>query len=359
MAVHAEHGRGALHLPPVVAVVGPTATGKTALAVRLARALGGAELVNADSRQVLRGLRVGTNTPSPADLAGLPCHLLGIADPGEPFSVADWLAAARSCLTDLKGRGALPILVGGTGLYVRALLDGADLDGPPPDPRRRASLNARAATPEGLAALAGELRRVDPDGAAAIDLHNPRRVVRALEIVEDRGSLAARGRSGALGPGLRLGLDAAPSLLRRWITERSRAMLGAGLLDETRDALHGGVAAEVLGGCGIGYREALEVLAGRLSEAAAAAEIVRRTLRYARAQRTWFRADHRIVWLHREGEGDLDALVGQALELMAGDGPPGLAPDVPPAGPEHTSGTSVCAEPGSVLQSSLPRHAER
>src|ERR1035437_9317794 len=117
MAVHAGQGRGALPLPPVLAVVGPTATGKTALAVRLAPGPGAAELVNADSRQVLRGLHVGTNTPGPEELDGVPCHLLGISDPGAPFSVADWLAAARDCLATLDRRAVRPILAGGTGLY--------------------------------------------------------------------------------------------------------------------------------------------------------------------------------------------------------------------------------------------------
>lgn len=300
---------------PVVAVVGPTATGKTALAVLLARAIGSAELVNADSRQVLRGLHVGTNRPGPEDLEGVPCHLLGITDPGAPFSVADWLTAARACLASLDLRGMRPIVVGGTGLYVRALLDGLELDGAPPDPGRRATLNARAASPEGLAAMADELRRRDPEGAAGIDLRNPRRVVRATEIVEACGSLAGRGRTGATRPSVRIGLDAAPDLHRGWIAERARAMLAGGLLEETAAALARGVPPEALGASGIGYREALAVLDGRLSETAAAAEIVRRTARYAKAQRTWFRADRSVVWLHRERGDDLDELVTRAVAL--------------------------------------------
>ena len=315
MTVHPGPGRGARRPPPALAVVGPTATGKTALAVRLALRLGRAELVNADSRQVLRGLHVGTNTPGPGDLDGVPCHLLGIAEPGRPFSVADWLAAAQSCLAALELRGARPIVVGGTGLYVRALLDGLELDGAPPDPARRAVLNARAASPEGLAELAGELRRRDPEGALGVDLRNPRRVVRAVEIVEARGSLASQRRGGATRPSIRIGLDAAPELHRGWIAERARAMVAGGLLDETATALARGVRPEALDGCGIGYREALAVLDGRLSAAEAVAEIVRRTTRYAKAQRTWFRADRSVVWLGREREDDLDELVTRAVAL--------------------------------------------
>jgi tRNA dimethylallyltransferase len=303
---------------PVVAVVGPTATGKTALAVLLARAIGSAELVNADSRQVLRGLHVGTNRPGPEDLEGVPCHLLGITDPGAPFSVADWLAAARACLASLDLRGMRPIVVGGTGLYVRALLDGLELDGAPPDPARRATLNASAASPEGLVALAGELRRRDPEGAAGIDLRNPRRVVRATEIVEACGSLAGRGRTGATRPSVRIGLDAAPDLHRGWIAERARRMMAGGLLEETAAALARGVSPEALDGSGIGYREALASLDGRLSGAEAITEIVRRTARYAKAQRTWFRADRSVVWLRRERGDDLDELVPRAVALAEG-----------------------------------------
>jgi tRNA dimethylallyltransferase len=303
---------------PLIAVVGPTATGKTALAARLAVRLGAAELVNADSRQVLRGLHVGTNTPGPEDLDGVPCHLLGISDPGAPFSVADWLAAARDCLATLDRRAVRPILVGGTGLYVRALLDGLELEGAPPDPARRAALSARAASPEGLTGLAEELRQRDPEGAVGIDLRNPRRVVRALEIVETRGSLAARGRGGATHPSFRIGLDTTPDLHRGWIAERARAMMAGGLLEETAAALARGLPSEALDGSGIGYREALAVLDGKLSEAEAVAEIVRRTARYAKAQRTWFRADRNVVWLHRERGDDLDELVVSALALAEG-----------------------------------------
>jgi tRNA dimethylallyltransferase len=305
-------------VPPVLAVVGPTATGKTALAVRLALRLGRAELLNADSRQVLRGLRIGTNAPGPEDLGGVPCHLLGITDPGRPFSVADWFAAARACLADLDRRRVLAIVVGGTGLYVRALLDGLELEGAPPDPVRRADLNARAGSPEGLVGLADELRQRDPEGAASIDLRNPRRVVRALEIVEARGSLGGRRRGGATRPSIRIGLDAPIELHREWIAERARGMMAGGLLEETAAAVARGVPPEVVDSSGIGYREALAVLDGKLSGEEAIAEILRRTARYAKAQRTWFRADRSVVWLRRERGEDLDELVTRAFALAEG-----------------------------------------
>ncbi len=308
--------------PPLIAVVGPTATGKTALAVLLAERLGSTELLNANSRQVLRGLRIGTNAPSTLELRGIACHLLELADPGEPFSVADWLAAARRCLDQLGDRAVRPFLVGGTGLYVRSLLDGFDLSGSAPDPERRAALNAAARTPHGLVQLAAELERRDPRGAAAIDLRNPRRVVRALELVEEHGGVAAGRRRVAGGVSATvIGLDAEPVLHRQWIEERAAAMLHAGLVAETEKALRRGVPRAALEASGIGYREAIGVIAGRMGEVEAAAEIARRTRRYARAQRTWFRADSRVRWLLRQRDDDLEAVAGAALELIVGSRP--------------------------------------
>ncbi len=317
MAATLEAGSAATGAPPVVAVVGPTATGKTALAVLLALRLGRAELVNADSRQVLRGLRIGTNTPTPDDLSGVPCHLLGITDPGKPFSVADWLGAARSCLAGLEQRSLRPVVVGGTGLYVRALMDGWELSGDPPDPGRRAWLSTAAATPEGLAELAEELRRRDPRGAAELDLRNPRRVVRALELVEKHGSLAARPAAGPSRAGIWIGVEAERGLHRAWIEERARAMVEGDLTAETREARERGVPARALEASGIGYKEALGMLDGRLTKSEAITEIVRRTVRYAKAQRTWFRAEPRVIWLCRESDHDLEDVADRALALSS------------------------------------------
>jgi len=301
---------------PVVAVVGPTATGKTAVAAGLARRIGAAELVNADSRQILRGLRVGTNRPTPEELQGVPCHLLDLADPGQAFSVATWVREARRCLAGLDRRGVRAIVVGGTGLYVRALLDRFELPGGPPDPVRRRELSAAAATPQGLSALGTELRRRDPTGAVRIDLRNPRRVVRAMEILEATGSAVASPTDGPRRAATWIGIDATPEFHRQAIAERSRAMLDAGLVRETQAALRRGVPAAVLEASGIGYSEALMVLSGDLSEAAAADAIAFRTRRYAKAQRTWFRRDGRITWLRRERVDDLPSLIDAAAALL-------------------------------------------
>ncbi len=293
--------------------------GKTQLAVALARRLGDAELVNADSRQVIRGLRVGTCAPTPADLAGVPCHLIDLREPGEPFTVADWARAAAPVLDGLAARGATAIVVGGTGLYVSAVVDGLELRGGRPDPEQRARRDALSETPDGLLELSAELMARDPEGAAGLDLRNRRRVVRALELVDAAGSVAAaRCRRGARAAAL-IGLDAAPDLHRRLVAERSSRMLGSGALrSEIDSALAAGVTEAALDAAGIGYREALAVRRGRIDVDQAVAELTRRTLRYAKAQRTWFRRDPRIRWFVR-GEEPVQALVSEVLDAVHQD----------------------------------------
>jgi tRNA dimethylallyltransferase len=304
----------------LLAIVGPTATGKTPLAVAVAERLAPAELLNADSRQVIRGLRVATCTPAPEELRGVPSHLFALHDPGAPFTVATWLDAARKALADLQARAAQPVLVGGTGLYVGALVDGLDLARVPADPERRAERDAAAATPEGLQTLAAELAARDPDAATTVDLRNPRRVVRALEILDARGAPLhrARGRTTPI-PATLIGLDAPRDLHDALIARRARTMLETGaLLDEVHSALGRGVTRGALESAGIGYREALAVIDGQVTTEQAAALVAQRTRRYAKAQRTWFRRDHRIRWLQR-GEGPVEPLVDEVLDAFRED----------------------------------------
>jgi tRNA dimethylallyltransferase len=302
----------------LLVVTGPTATGKTPLAVAVAERLGAVELVNADSRQVIRGLTVGTCAPTAAELRGVPCHLVGVRDPGEPFTVAAWLRLARPVVEDIDRRGALPLVVGGTGFYIGALVDGLDLAEVEPDPVTREWRFALAERPEGLAGLAAELGRRDPQGAAGVDLRNPRRVVRALEILDAHGTLGARGRGGPF-PATQVALDAAPELHRRLVEERSRRLLGDGaLLAEVEAALGRGVGRAALDAAGIGYREALAVRDGLCGVDDAVDRLVRRTLRYAKAQRTWFRRDPRIRWLVRDAR-PVDRLAGEVIDALHQD----------------------------------------
>jgi tRNA dimethylallyltransferase len=304
--------------PALLVIVGPTCSGKTALGVAAAQALAPAEILNADSRQVRRGLRVGTCAPRPEELHGVRCHLLDLCDPGELFTVADWLTAARRSLERLDRAGTRAVVSGGTGLYVTALVDGFDLAQVPPDPVRRADRSELAATPEGLAALAAELRRRDPRGAVETDQRNPRRVIRALEILDAKGgSILGARKSTPPRPAVMIGLDVARPIHVRWIEHRIAGMFDSGgIQDEVRWLLGRGLDRAAVGSCGIGYSEALDLIEGRIDLEAAMQATTRRTLRYARAQRTWFRRDTRLTWL-RPDLLSFDQLLSGVLGLAA------------------------------------------
>lgn len=299
----------------LIAIVGPTCTGKTRLAVALARALWPAELVNADSRQLRRGLRAGTCAPTPDELGEVACHLLGLADPGQDFTVADWVVAARAVLDDIAAREVQPVVVGGTGLYVTALVDGYDFGGAPPDPSTRRERTRIAETPAGREQLAAELVARDPTAPDVVDVRNARRVIRALEILDARGRLRDV-RGSVPRPAVMIGTDAPRDVHETWVRARCATMFHSGaILDETRAALARGHSAAEVSACGIGYTEALAVLDGALSADDAAAATTRRTLRYARAQRAYLRRDRRITWL--DASGSPPELIASALGLVA------------------------------------------
>ena len=299
----------------LIAIVGPTCTGKTALAVALARRLWPAELVNADSRQLRRGLVAGTCAPTSEELGEVRCHLLDLADPGQDFTVADWVVAARAVLDDVDSRDVQPLVVGGTGLYVTALVDGYDLGGVPPDPATRRERARIAETALGRAELAAELTNRDPSAAGVVDVRNSRRVIRALEILDARGRLSGE-RGADPRPAVLIGLDAPRELHEAWVRQRCASMFtGGAILEETRAALARGHSAADVRGCGIGYAEALAVLDATLSVNDAVAETTRRTLRYAKAQRTYFRRDRRILWL--DARGSQLELIESALNAVA------------------------------------------
>jgi len=292
--------------------------GKTALAVALAQRIG-AELINADSRQVIRGLNVATCTPTAAELDGVTCHLTGLCDPGEDFTVADWLDRARMVVDDLDRRAVTGILVGGTGLFIDALVDGFSVAGNRADPAVRAGREDQVSRPGGLAVLVAELGRRDPQAVGVVDLHNPRRVIRALEILDaGEGSLShSRRRTGGR-PARLIGVDVDRTAHQKLIRDRAERMFaGDALLDETVEALKGGIAAGDLGRSGIGYAEAMAVLRGELTRAQAIEVMVGRTLRYAKSQRTWFRHRPDLVGLMREPHPHwVDRLLKAALERL-------------------------------------------
>lgn len=286
-------GTGAERRPPLVVIGGPTASGKTDFSVRLALALEAdgipAEIISADSRQVYRGTDVATAKPTLAERRGVPHHGLDLADPDERFSVADFAAHVEVVLAAIAARGGVAILVGGTGFWLRAIADGLDLDALPWDPAVRAALEADLAA-SGLGSLVERLREATPGLASRVDLRNPRRVVRALEIATFSGDAPLPEPRGYPGPVLRLSLDVADrSMHRAMIERRAAAQLDGGILPEA-EALRARYPSSLPAFSAIGYREAWNLLDGRIDRARYLAANAGRNLAYARRQRTWFRA---------------------------------------------------------------------
>ncbi len=307
----------------VVAVVGPTATGKSDLGLALAERLGG-EVVNADAMQLYRGMDIGTAKLTPAERRGVPHHLLDVLDPHEDATVAAYQQDARAAVADVARRGGRPVVVGGSGLYVRALLDRIEFPGT--DPEVRAALEARVEA-EGARALHAELERLDPVAAAGIGPRNARRVVRALEVI----ALTGRPYSANLPghdyevPAVQIGLDCDRAVLDERVQARVDRMWSAGLVAEVtalRDRGIGRTASRA-----VGYAEVLAALRGEITEDEARAQVVAGTRRLARKQMGWFGRDPRVHWLDAR---DPD-LVARALDLVAAAdaGTLGLATDEP------------------------------
>jgi len=281
-------------LPRLIAVVGATATGKTELAIELAKRLGG-EIISADSRQVYRHMDIGTAKPTPEERAAAPHHLVDVVDPDEPFSLGAWLDRAGAALEEIWAEGKQPLLVGGTGQYVWALIEGWRVPRVPPDAALRGELESRP-----LEDLVAELRRVDPEAAAFIDQRNVRRVIRALEVHAATGrpfSYWRRRGQPAFDP-LIIGLTLPRDALYRRIDARVEAMFAAGFVDEVRRLLDMGYSRRLPAMSGIGYKEVAEYLAGERDLASAIEATKRGTHRLARHQNSWFKqTDERIYWI--------------------------------------------------------------
>ena len=280
-------------MPPVVAVVGPTAAGKSELAVELAIRLGG-EVVNADSMQLYRGMDVGTAKLSVAERRGVPHHLLDVWDPRHPADVASYQQLARAQIDRLLAAGRVPLLVGGSGLYVRAAVDALDFPGT--DPQLRAELEAELAA-AGPASLYARLAAADPAAAAAILPGNGRRIVRALEVMALTGRFTAQlPPHTAVYEVVFLGVDR-PDLDDR-VAARTQRMWDAGLVEEVRRLAADGLRDGRTASRALGYAQVLAWWDGLLAdEEAARVETVRATRRFVRRQRSWFRRDPRITWL--------------------------------------------------------------
>jgi tRNA dimethylallyltransferase len=291
---------------PVVAVVGPTAAGKSALSLALADVLDG-EVVNADSMQLYRGMDIGTAKLPPGERAGVVHHALDIWEVTEPASVAAYQRLARAAVDDILARGRVPLLVGGSGLYVRAVLD--ELDFPGTDPELRAELEAELAR-LGPAPLYERLWAVDPPAAEVILPGNGRRIVRALEVIALTGRpFPARQPEPPrpVYPSVRLAVDRDDLDLR--IAQRVQRMWTDGLVEEVRDLVARGLRRGRTARAALGYAQVLQFLGGEITEEGAYGETIRATRRFVRRQRSWFRRDPRLVWLDAARPDLLEAAV--------------------------------------------------
>jgi tRNA dimethylallyltransferase len=304
--------------PPVVAVVGPTGTGKSDLALDLAERLGG-EIVNTDALQFYRGMDIGTAKLPVAGRRGIPHHLLDILEVTDEASVARFQAEVRAVIDDIQSRGLRPVLVGGSGLYVRAALD--ELEFPPTDPEVRSRFEALGEE-IGLEGLRERLRAVDPDSAAR--LGDARRMVRALEVqaITGRTFTSYMPQRDYLRPTAQIGLDLERPLLHGRLNARVVAMTQAGLLEEVRALDAAGLRRGRTASRAIGYAQFLRVLDGQAEVDWAIEDTATATRRFARRQITWFRADPRVAWFNATAPG----LVEDVLRHLGAAPPPRLAP---------------------------------
>jgi tRNA dimethylallyltransferase len=300
--------------PPIGAIVGPTASGKTELALAVAKRLP-VEILVADSRQVYRRMDIGTAKPDAAARQAVPHHLLDLVEPDEPFTLADWLSRARVVVGEIWSRGSLPLLVGGTGLYVSALIDGYELPTAAPSMELRRALSAELEA-DGLAALAARLAAIDPTATARTDLRNPRRVLRALERAIGSGAPSAPTSTQPwAGAAALIGLHRPMGVLDARIRARAASMFANGLLDEVGELRERGFGENLAPMTGHGYREAFMVLSGQLTLERAVEVTALHTRQYAKRQLTWFRRDQRIEWLEA-GEGSAAELGEQAVSRL-------------------------------------------
>jgi tRNA dimethylallyltransferase len=295
----------------VIAVVGPTAVGKTALGLALAHRLHG-EIVNADSMQLYRGMDIGTAKPRPDEYEGVPHHVFDLWDIHHPASVAEYQSAARAAIDEIMSRGRVPLLVGGSGLYVRAALEQFEFPGT--DASVRARLEAELAT-LGPYALHARLAVRDPVAASRILVGNGRRIVRALEVLEltGRSITAMLPEPRPHYDAVHIGVDVDTAVLDERIAARVERMWRDGFVDEVRRLERHGLREGRTASHALGYQQVLAYLAGDRTEEEAKSETVRLTRRFVRRQRSWFRRDARLTWL----DGTATDLVGQAMSVIA------------------------------------------
>lgn len=303
--------------PPVLALLGPTASGKTAVAIELCRLLSG-EIIAADSRQVYRGFRIGSAAPTDAELAAAPHHLVGFLDPRRRYSVAEFVASAEHAIAQVSARGLTPIVVAGTGMYLKALVTGWTLADTPPDPEIRAGLMAELEA-VGSESLHARLAALDPAAAARISPRDAKRIVRALEVCQVTGRPlsevhAQRGRRAVPFDYRLFALVRPREELYARIDARVHAQLTAGWLDEVRALLAAGLDGHEPAMESLGYRRLVAHLRGEISLEEAICLIQRDTRRFAKRQMTWWRSFDEVDWIHVEADEAPSAIAARIAE---------------------------------------------
>ena len=307
-------------MPTVLCVVGPTATGKTKMGVALARRFNG-EVVSVDSMQLYRGMEVGTAAPTPEETEGIPHHMVGVAEPTENWSVAKYVAEADKCVQDILARGKLPVLVGGTGLYLDALIRGIDFAAGEQGSEKRQELQQRMEN-EGAEALLAELRGIDPQAAAKLHLKDEKRIIRALEVYYETGrTITEHDAETKLHPprydALYIGLDFEDrDHLRARIDRRVDVMVEQGLLHEVNALLSSDADRRATAWQAIGYKQFLAVADGTATVKEAVEEVKLRSRQYAKRQLTWLRRNENIFWVRWEKEPNFPAGLQKATEYL-------------------------------------------
>ena len=308
----------------VICVVGPTASGKTKMGVALAKRFNG-EVVSVDSMQIYRGMAIGTAAPTPEEMEGIPHHMIGVADPAESWSVSRFTQEADRCIQDILCRGKLPILVGGTGLYLDALIRGNTFAAGQQGGAVRRKLQARLAQ-EGAAALLAELAAVDPETAARLHLRDEKRILRALEVYRETGeTISEHDRKSRETPdrydALYIGLSFRDRQdLRERIDRRVDVMVEQGLLDEVQALLGSGLPRDTTALQAIGFKQFLAVADGTTAVADAVEEVKLRSRQYAKRQLTWLRRNPDIHWILWEKEPDFPQALQNATEFLTAAG---------------------------------------
>ncbi|MDY3280787.1 tRNA (adenosine(37)-N6)-dimethylallyltransferase MiaA [Dysosmobacter sp.] len=308
----------------VLCVVGPTATGKTKMGVLLARKCGG-EVVSVDSMQIYRGMTIGTAAPTPEEMENIPHHMIAVADPAEQWSAARYAAEATAVIDGILARGKLPVLVGGTGLWLDAVIRGHGFAGGCAGGEVRARLQ-RELEAGGMEPLLAELRRVDPDSARKLHPADTKRILRALEVWRETGKTISQhnAETKAVPPrydAVYLGFQFRDREdMRRLIDLRVDKMVEEGLLEEVRTLLTSGIPPTATALQAIGYKEFLGVLTGERSEAEAIAEVKLRSRQYAKRQLTWLRRNPDIHWFWWEKERDFARALQFSTEILSAEG---------------------------------------